>query len=538
MDENVKPDGEGKTPMSEEDKKKKFGDKYDPDFRGKEKKKKSTQDWEWYALTEEIAKSIGNFSYSDLTGVPKYQKITKITSDSSGNPSTPTSEVGIWNAASIMRIEYVNAYLTNGESYNALNKAATQLYVYLRHVNSGARNYEAADLFMLIGAMREIYSDFLELKRAIGFVSYYNFYNRSIPTAFLRALGFNETELIANLANYRARLNVLAEAINSVAIPKYFKAFDRSILISSAIFADSDSMRGQFYAFVKRGSYEFDTTTETTGTSLQFKETKFGDTFAQKLTTLENKLQYVLTDTDANTISGDVLHAFSDSEVYHLSQIPEDYTVSPEYIEDVSAQIENAVSLSAYHYNQAAFSDEEVASLNVTQQNGQIIWQPVFTLQKDDVTRYFPEEFLFNSHKDQVDYKNNLEWSRLIAVCTPSVSNSETVIKVDACGLELVFNFKVYDSRSTSSYNAYINQNLSASSTDSSTIIFSALTTATRVSQFDWHPTIYVFQNGDPDTIADIKKYVWLSKALVSSIHDAANNASFTSNDLYNMKRK
>lgn len=535
-----------KQKMSEEEKKRKFGDKYDPNYKPMRKPKSETsqnrnvdkpapikQDWEWYALSEEIAQQLGNFSYSDLTGIQVTGEVTSVVT--SATTATTTVTTPRWTAQNVMRIGYVNAQLAEASSTSALNKAATQLYVFLRHVNSGARNYEPADLIMVILAMRDIYREFFELKRAIGTAKYFNYFNRSVPETLVQAMRIDFNDLVKNIALYTGQLNVLANSINAVAIPKYFKAFERAALVSSIIFSDSDSMRGQFYLYDADGYYTFSGTTSTRGSQLTYaNKSVTTETFATRLNRLSGMLSAILDDTDANTISGDILHAFKDSEVYVLTQIPSDYMVVPKFNEDLLAQVENAFSLSGCGVSLTASGGIISGSMNVTQINGKLLWAPSFQSTASGTYRTI-SKFLFNSHKDEVSYKDNLEWSRLIGVVslTGDASAHQRVATVTACGLELVTTLKMFKYSGTSISNSEITQIITNTASN-------VVTMLAQIGQYDWHPTVYVVADNDPayiDTLADVKKYVWLEADLISKIHDAANNASFTSLDLYSLKR-
>lgn len=528
-----------KKKLTEEEKKKKFGDNYDPNFKPKPRKKDDKppepkpnegikQDWEWYALSEEIAKQLGGFSYSDLSGVAKF---VPFISNSQQQPQEFQ-----WISETVMRIGYIPAQFTSGDSVSAISKAATQLYVFLRHVNSGARNYEQADLMMVILAMRDIYREFLEIKRAIGVAKYFNYFNRAVPECLQTALRIDFTDLIQNIAQYTGTLNILANDINSVAIPKYFKAFERQALISSVVFADSDSMRGQFFVYDADGYYTYSATTSEQGTELIFKQKSANaETIATRLARLNSMLEAVLADTDANTITGDVLHAFKDSEVYVLTQIPADYMVTPVFNENLLAQVENAIALSFYGVTAADLAAATAAgTLNVTQSGGQISWTPQFERKGSTAVDFSAfTQFLFNSHKDEVDYKDNLEWSRLIAVATPlktqgSGTDTTKTLLLIGCGLELTTSFTIY--RGAGQNPLAISQRVTSVGAQD---MFALL----RLMEYDWHPTIYY---STPDGLAvgaDVKKYVWVTQDLIRKIHDAANNASFTSLDLYALRR-
>lgn len=219
-------------------------------------------DWGWYAASEQIAKDIASipFNYMGGTNFPIKAKA------GAARLAPTTLQRAI---PSIMSIGYINSIGAAGSGVNnGINMAATQLYTFIRHANSGARNYEAADVMMYILAMRDIYSAYFEAKRIIGCAGLYNYYNHNYPDLLLKSMGCDPVDLRQNLAQYRGQLNLIAKKINSFAVPKYFKAFDRSAYIASMLFADSSSIRSQLYQFVRLGSYTWSGKTSTKGTEL------------------------------------------------------------------------------------------------------------------------------------------------------------------------------------------------------------------------------------------------------------------------------
>lgn len=169
-------------------------------------------DWQYYAVTEQIAKDIGSIPYNKLPGAS-----VKLEAIVNGEKSALS-----YMPQSVCVLRYLTTCGRATERTSGINMAAVQLYTFVRHANSGARNYEAADLMMYILAMRDIYAEYFELKRVIGLAMSYTYTNKNLPDLLIQACGVDPIDLRRNLAQYRGRLNVLAEKINSWAVPKYF----------------------------------------------------------------------------------------------------------------------------------------------------------------------------------------------------------------------------------------------------------------------------------------------------------------------------
>nr|QXV86440.1 capsid protein [Rat picobirnavirus] len=432
-----------------------------------------------------------------------------------------------------MTIEYVNAQYSDGNISTGLVQAANQLYQFLRHKNSGAKNYEPADVITLVLAMREIYAEFGELRRPLGLARFFNLENRHLPQTLMKACGIDYEDLIANFANYRGKLNILATRINSIAVPNYFKAFERADLITNNVFMDSDSFRSQYYLYRKAGYYTWNSD-GANGSELTFtaRDMATTSTFGDRLEILAEMVNSVTTDTDANTIAGDVLFAFANSEIYQLAQISDDYLVVPYKDENILAQVENATFVTGYFPVNTTANDvlsRLADSMNVTQINGNLFWQPNFSATAAIARHALPTtKRLFNSHKEEPDYKDNLDWSRNIMYARITATGSSQTFFIQNCGLELCVAATIYTmnkkiavatglvSGDMTLYGAYVAQLLA------------------QIEMFDWHPAVYV--NLAPTgiyTCADIKKYTWLALDTIGATHDAANTAAFYSVQLF-----
>lgn len=111
------------------------------------------------------------------------------------------------------------------------------LYQFVRHTNSGAKNYEAADLMIYIMAMDSIYLALHQIRRVLKLMNTYSLRNKAVPRAILRALGLKQTEL-SNYALYVGSYNMLVARANSFAVPKEFSLFKRRAAMGSVVFTD------------------------------------------------------------------------------------------------------------------------------------------------------------------------------------------------------------------------------------------------------------------------------------------------------------
>lgn len=519
--------------MTDEEKRKKFGDKYDPNF-GKGQKKTDNKDdyptendYRFYAVDEQIAKDVGSISYNVLAGQALDLGIEQVIEEGSVKTKVKTT------VNNVMVIKTIDAQLSTGDASEGITTAQTQLYGFVRHVNSGAKVYEPSDLMMYVLGMRSVYNSAFKVRRLIGIANYYNVLNRNVPERLSAALGVNFADLQANIAKYRGEFNILCKRINSLAVPKYFKAFERGAYIYNNVFTDSDSITGQFYVFDREGYFLFSTTTSEEGTELIYTPYNTGTlSLEYYLQTLRDQINAIKDDTDAATMTGDILHAFKDGELYGVSGVTEDYVVAPTMDEDILAQIENMVVADSWGFETATRS-----GMNVTQSNGKIIWTPSWTV---NTIVYNYTNKVFNSHKANPDYKDNLEWSRLITVIdAEATAPTTTKVTLKSCGLELCAGMVMYKGEE----NATGLRTSNLLPMTSTTVSRSTLSAMMTLQQFDWHPAILLILASGSGTVSsvevamDLKRYTMLADSTIINIHNEANLAAFYADDLYNLRR-
>lgn len=516
----------------------------------KDKNIPNKNDWSFYAINEQIAKDIASLPYNQLPGREYALQMYK-----TANTATVTVEDFNSGLNSIMVLSYLQTFGRAGTRADNVNIASQQLYTFVRHRNSGAKNYEAADIMMYVMACRDIYREFFEIKRALGLLPAFSMQNRAVPRLLVEAHGIDYDDLVSNYAQYRGQLNILMTKINSLAVPKYFKIFERTAFISSHIFMDSDSIRGQFYSYRAMGYYTWSPITSTTGTSLTY--TKYPNdkgvennpktTLQSKLNALKSQVQALLTDEDAATISGDILRAFGSQFLYQLASTDEDYVAPIIVDENALAQFENARGLDITMETFDSASNNEINDLTlITQANSFISYSPKVTgtlavNQAWGTDQIVMKDFMLNSHKDNPDFKDNLEWTRLMVGVLPLYTNNipNGSYEVDCFGLEIPLSFTVF--KPTNSRNFYTASPVyqAVDISDTSTDAIDNLIGLCNISQFDWHPIIYSF---DPDkktfiATGDMKVNTIVSKAVIQAMHDAASEAAVYASDLYNQAR-
>lgn len=306
-------------------------------------------DWTWYASNEQLLRDSASFSYNYPLG-------SLIDWDSY------TEEKNTMAVPGVMSFETSTCFGFTDDPNDAINIAARNIYTYVRHANSGSSNYDAPDLMIYLMAMDSVYSTLAWLKRIYGIANIYSYTNRYLPETLLRANHIDFQDLLANLSNYRGRLNALVVKAGSLCVPDTMPIFKRHEWLYSGLYYDTPTEdKAQIYMHVPHGFWraEFNSTAAP-GMYLQYHPWwgekvgagSFTDdytiTMGRALTTLTSMLDAVLSSESFNIMSGDILKAYTAGSIVKLEQIPENYTVVPTYSEEVLDQIQNLTMMGEF----------------------------------------------------------------------------------------------------------------------------------------------------------------------------------------------
>lgn len=496
--------------------------------------------WDLYASSESIAKDVANIPFNHISGTPfKWY-------------NGSVASTGTWPHDRLTGICVLSYIPTPGgaslDATSSINMAARQLYSYVRRANSGAKNYESPDLLLYILAMEDIYINFYEAKRAYGFMANYQYMNRYTPDSVVRAVGIDPDDLRANLAQYRYQLNQLRLKINSLAVPKYFKSFIRRVVVASQIYCDSTSPRSGYYVYAKQGYYTFNPTKYATGGALIYTHTSPSTvvTLQSKLDIIKSQIEAIIADDDMNTMMGDLIKAFGESGLYNVSEVTENYSVVPVYDENVLAQIENSRAWKVFWQNIADEAGTEHGGLDIWQKSNVLFYHPCVDLTSggDSEVRYnrfgLDVSPIINSHKDNPDYKDILEWTRQLAVHSGKLFKDNKVID---CGLEIVTGYSFVSPNITNTgvtvqrCGSFLVFSSDDSSYYSKYIVIKLLAT---ISQYDWHPFLFTAEENTGaitddglNISGDLKVFNTVDATIISRIHQCANYSVYYDPNLY-----
>lgn len=215
----------------------------------------------WYAKNEAMLSDAASYSYNAPVG----SSVPIVMSNTTYSTTSPTS------VPSVLALRTLPTIGISKDAASPANLAANNIYSFVRYQNSGAKNYDQADLMLYLLAMDSIYSCWNWLKRMYGYMAVYSQYNKTMPSALGLADGINTTDSISGLADFRLFLNRTAAQISSFCVPAVMPYFIRHSWMYSNVYRDSDTNKAQMYMFVPAGFYQYNETDSQYGGQLVFK---------------------------------------------------------------------------------------------------------------------------------------------------------------------------------------------------------------------------------------------------------------------------
>lgn len=413
----------------------------------------------------------------------------------------------------VMRLNWVPTIGSPGlkepdeKEYQAINVAARNLYAYVRHANSGARNYEAMDMMMYVLALDSAYTLVSHCMRGYSIAltakqenRYYN------ATAMLQAAGFS-SNILQTLAQFRYEINRFVQQLNAFALPKVFSYIERHIWMGSTIFKDDPIKKSQEYLFVPKGYWVWGSDTAT-GTKLTWKSLygtspSGGLSLTDVRTAFNNIITALITDEDAGIISGDILKAYTEAELYFIQEIPDDFHIESQWSPEVLTQIGSSVVVPV---NEVDLSIWQNTDLNMLYQGSgndpadagikgvwKMAYAPAFT-----PAAFTPGERAFlNVQKDSPSADEVMVSSRLVTLIKLDAvgSGTDMVFDVTCCGTEILTDMIVYKLANGGGAAPTVISNGSLQSIDS-TVASSGQTVLNLLallSKFDWQPIFRVY---------------------------------------------
>lgn len=290
---------------------------YDKPMKGAKFGGNCSNDVAWYAHTPELLKAAASVPFTDIVG-----------------DRMPT---GVHSFPGIMVINWIPNL--DGD---ALNQSANSHYSFTVHANSRNYQYNGSDQMMMIMAGASLFTALAAGIRAYGTMLKFNGLDKYTPQALIQAMGFDYTDLKANLSNMWFDLNEMITRSTQIWIPKDMPVIERWFWMTSHIYKDAQSTKSQYYMYVPWRYLQLSETGSQYGTSLTVVTPQQSQTWAQYKTMVNNMFNALLNSEDRGIIFGDLLAAYGADRIYGISGIDAGYSVTPVYDAEVLTQFENS----------------------------------------------------------------------------------------------------------------------------------------------------------------------------------------------------
>lgn len=493
----------------------------------------------WYISEETILKDAASLSYANLAGV-------HYTINQNLRNLGPTWDINNdyirqeqpQTIPGIMVFEHINTFGQSSPYHgvfddSALTSMVRALYSYVRHANSGSKNYEAPDLGMYILAVDQVYTFIAELQRVYGVLTLYSRVNRYYGRRLVSAMGFNYDDLSTQIADLRAYINMLVYKASSLAVPANFSVFARHIWLANNYFTDSASGKANIYLFRPCRYGRFAGFEDERGSQiiydLKWMEDRENDRRLEDIKAMGTALMSpLLNNEDIGIMSGDILKAFGQDNLAKLTLINEDYQVLPVHSLEVLTQIQN-LSLPMHVLCQpcSGLNHEEFSTIpKIVQENGVIISNIGMYV---DLKKTRSAAALTASGLDRflsMPMDNPTPSDTMVATRLTNIPSSMFDIELSGSDIDYKRYVAVYDVTGTELITSatiyYINGAISIAQTSNDASDLAAL------SAFDYHPYVIAWHNeGNGQNLLDgfvfeSDNYTVLTKATLNKMHEAA----------------
>lgn len=381
----------------------------------------------------------------------------------------------------ICRINYVPSIGLSVNNISPINMAAQSIYSYINYANSRNPSYDRTDLMMYLLAMDSAYSYLSTMKRIYGIARLYSATNRYMPETLIRSMNVNFSDIILNLADFRAYINTYAWKLGSFFVPASFTYLKRHSWMNYNVFSDSDKIfKSQLYYYHQEAYYKYNETTSPTGTTLIYTPEPgagIGSAGFAELQEFGDKLLAPLLDSqDVGIMGSDILKAFGESGLIKMTTIGEDFTVDVAYSPEVLSQIQNTIAVGDLSVSQHA--------ADITQSNGYIsqalkVATSASNKYIKQVDNYFLNMPMTNPSPDEVMVSTrNMSW----------VDKSDQVHS----GADAVTKLYFYNDAGSASSRVEVKSSMYVSTTNAASIISTYKDVLSVVPAFNMHPRVVI----------------------------------------------
>lgn len=408
----------------------------------------------WYTGNPVAAKKAGSINFSYPLGY-------NIDLD---NPLLSTlADKGSFALPGMMSLDIVPSMGFSADASSALNLAAFKLYSFIRHENSGSRNYDAPDLLLYVAAVTDIYSYITWLQRTYLICNSYSVMNEYIPRAYCDLSRIDFEDVIANLADFAYQLDNRINKIRSFKVPGDMPIFQRRAFMFKDLYTEGESIKDQMYFYNPQSFYMFKLDADGAG-MLETKDLRAiinpqGAHFTvdDLFRGLDAIIGRIAEQEDFGIMSGDILKAYGTNVVTLMPFDPAPgMGITPVRDVAVLEQIQNTTVIGVSDFDDHNSLHELSTNVVQSENKNYLITKPSFTLRVEKSAegkvelyskKTFMENRLLTSRSSDPSPEQVLESTRTMVIATSynQTDDDTTITGVFdlMCGTEIACDCRV-----------------------------------------------------------------------------------------------
>lgn len=325
---------------------------------GETPREENTNDPIWYLQTPELAIDANAITFSWAVGdkIPFIQKSDFADQIPSGVDVKFADGMGGFRQSGICSLFTVPTIGAADSATDPINIAASSLYAFMRKQMSGRKNYDPADLMMYLLTGSDLVSFHAFMCRLYKLATLYSTRNKYYARELIIENGVDPDDLLSNLADFRAFINVYAQRISVFKLPSVITLIHRKAMIYHDVYTEGLNVKDQMYQFVPCGFLKFDyyknsndPTDPLNGSGMlsfnywwQPHANNPRKTVAQIMAYANNLLTNITLDEDFSLMCGDIVKVFGESGIIPLELLTAESTLTLVRDDLVLSQFQNA----------------------------------------------------------------------------------------------------------------------------------------------------------------------------------------------------
>jgi len=476
-----------------------------------------TNDLDWYRVNDQLLNDAGNYSFNNPLG-----NSTRVTELTQLDPSITVGNFDRLDTSvpGIMLFKYIPTIGYSPDSNSPINVAAKALYSVVRGDNSGAKNYEPADMMKYLMALDSAYSMYAFMARIYGLSRVYSAVNRYWPKYVIESMHVDFSDVMANNADLRYAINIMAAKLNTLCAPSIMKIFDRHFWMNMGVWKDAEFDKSQLYLFTPKYLYKYDE--DTVPASLipvDLYPVSANFTVKNLLDIAETMTNALFASEDIGIISGDLFKRYGPDGSHKLNSVDEAFEVYPVFDPVVLSQIQNIRCCGDVDPNTV-----KITEITADPDKG-ALHQVIGMSNRANLNPGIEIAHLLNIDKEvgNITSGDVMEASRLIAlgynVATTEAEVTKSQFVIDVCGSEVITTLSVYNLAGSSLVKQLEMTNFAATYANTLCVL----------SSFAYHPIAYIATasaNGySIDTALpdyDLGNYTVIGKHGLRKLHETA----------------